>query len=126
MRPCGVCGGSCASFSASCMAVCAPRSTSWQGEPHKGLRQQCVNRPLEPHCQVRQLYQLGPTLGIKFRMWIEVEPDVLVLTEELQREPTLPLAAITSAERNTDQLRRQIVGQPAGILTDDAGATGAD
>src|ERR1700760_3108622 len=59
-------------------------------------------------------------------MRIKVETDVAVLAQEAQREPALGLAAIASAQRNTHQLGRQIVGQPVRMLADDLSAIGAD
>ena len=59
-------------------------------------------------------------------MRIGVQPDVAVLAGEPQREPALRLAAIAPAERHADQFRRQVVGQPVGMLADDLGAIGAD
>src|SRR5580693_3625387 len=58
--------------------------------------QDLVDRPLEIDGQRRKFRQIRPAPGIEFRVRIEVEPDVGIITGEPEREPALLLAAVAS------------------------------
>src|SRR5258707_456173 len=80
--------------------------------------------PLERHDQFRQARQPLPAPARKLRGMLATpgteDVDLALASLETQREPLLLLAAITAAPGGRHELGREIVGEPARGLLDQA------